>query len=118
MTTETTLRVQADVQAPRISRSHLNSMKEELGGRFDDVVLVVSELVTNSVRHAGSDVLVRVHRQPDKIRIEVADAGPGFSSDTPRGEGMGLRIVEQIADDWGIKLDDGCLVWAELSTAT
>jgi anti-sigma regulatory factor (Ser/Thr protein kinase) len=115
--TETTVRVKADAQAPRISRSHLNDIKEELGGRFDDVALVVSELVTNSVRHGSGDVTVSIRRQPEKIRVEVHDDGPGFGADSPRGEGLGLNIIERLVDDWGIRVDDGCSVWAELSTS-
>lgn len=114
--TETTVRVKADAHAPRISRSHLNDIKDELGGRFDDVALVVSELVTNSVRYGAGDVTVSVRRQPQKIRVEVADDGPGFSYDVPRGEGLGLKIIERLAEDWGIRVDGGCVVWAELST--
>lgn len=118
---EVTLRVDSNVKAPRQSRSHLESMKPALGERYDDVVLVVSELVSNSVRHsnadnssAGIDVKVSVHA--GNIRIEVADKGAGFSIDTPRGEGMGLAIVERLSDRWG--MSDGhrkFVVWAELS---
>jgi anti-sigma regulatory factor (Ser/Thr protein kinase) len=111
---ETTLQVKADATAPRISRTHLNEIRDDLGNRFEDVELVVSELVTNSVRHAEGDIQVVVRRLPGKIRIEVTDQGPGFTSDTPRGEGMGLNIVERIADNWGIEIEGGCRVWVEL----
>lgn len=113
--TETTLRVKADAQAPRISRSKISEIRDEIGARFDDVVLVVSELVTNSVRHGRGDIEVAIRRLPEKIRIEVTDSGDGFSTKSPRGDGMGLNIIERISDEWGVRLDGNCTVWADLS---
>jgi anti-sigma regulatory factor (Ser/Thr protein kinase) len=118
---EVTLQVDANVNAPGLSRSRLEPMKSALGERYDDVVLVVSELVSNSVRHARSGkqsdgIDVKVSVLTGYIRVEVADAGPGFSIDAPRGNGMGLSIVEKLADRWG--MSDGhrkFVVWAELS---
>src|SRR6266550_6127903 len=84
----------------------------------EDVQLVVSELVTNSVRHAnlGPDqrVTVSIECVDDVIRIEVRDGGPAFTrtrSATPpaSGGGMGLRIVERLSDSWGI--DEPGDVW-------
>ena len=112
-----TLQVDSNVNAPRLSRTRLEAMKPALGRRFDDVVLIVSELVSNSVRHAHSDGIdVKVSMRTGYIRVEVADRGPGFSIDAPRGNGMGLSIVEKLADRWG--MSDGhkeFVVWAELS---
>lgn len=118
---EVTLQVDSDVSAPSLSRSRLESMKPVLGRRYDDVVLIVSELVSNSVRHSGADaqsdgIDVKVSVRSGYIRVEVADEGPGFSLDDPRGEGLGLSIVEKLADRWG--MGDGrqkFVVWAELS---
>jgi anti-sigma regulatory factor (Ser/Thr protein kinase) len=119
---EVTLQVDSNVNAPGMSRSRLESMKSALGKRYDDVVLVVSELVSNSVRHSGDgkesdEIVVRVSVRAGYIRVEVADQGPGFSIDAPRGEGLGLSIVEKLSDRWGMA--DGqhrFVVWAELST--
>jgi hypothetical protein len=44
----------------------------------------------------------------------VKDWGQGFNRDAPRGEGMGLNIVEKIASDWGVRLDGLCTVWVEI----
>lgn len=118
---EVTLQVDPDVGAPRLSRSRLEPIRAALGKRYDDVVLVVSELVSNSVRHSGADpnsdeIDVKVSVRAGYIRVEVGDSGPGFSVDAPRGDGMGLAIVEKLADRWGMA--DGrhrFVVWAELS---
>lgn len=117
---EVTLQVESSFDAPGLSRSHLRSMKPTLEPRFDDVVLLVSELVSNSVRHGSSEGIdIKVTARKDRIRVEVADDGPGFSATDPRGDGLGLAIVEKLADRWGMQ--DGrrkFTVWAELSTGS
>jgi anti-sigma regulatory factor (Ser/Thr protein kinase) len=116
---EMTLQVDSNVNAPSMSRSHLETMKPSLGARYDDVVLVVSELVSNSVRHGMTNGIgIKVTAESDMIRVEVTDEGPGFSVNAPRGDGMGLSIVEKLADSWGMR--DGnerFTVWAELSSS-
>jgi two-component sensor histidine kinase len=88
--------------------------------RFEDVLLIVSELVSNSVRHSEStEIDLSVKAQDGHIRVEVSDDGPGFTHDTPRGEGLGLTIVEKLAERWGLVSGDRFTVWAELNrTAT
>lgn len=114
---EVTLQVEPNPDAPSVSRSHLASIRDKLEPRFEDVVLVVSELVTNSVRHGASNGIdVKVTAGRGQIRVEVADDGPGFSIDDPRGSGFGLSIVEKLADRWGMNNDPKFTVWAELST--
>jgi anti-sigma regulatory factor (Ser/Thr protein kinase) len=88
--------------------------------------LLVSELVTNSVRHAGAgpERSIRVHlRASDsRVRVEVLDDGPGF--EPPHGpaedgalNGWGLRLVGQIADRWGVERDRLTRVWFEMEAA-
>lgn len=117
---EVTLQVESNIDAPSLSRAHLRSMKSRLEPRFEDVLLLVSELVSNSVRHGRSNGIdIKVTSREGQIRVEVTDEGPGFSASDPRGEGLGLAIVEKLADRWGMK--DGrqkFTVWAELSTTS
>lgn len=114
---EVTLQVESNVEAPGLSRSRLAEMRSKLEPRYEDVVLVVSELVSNSVRHgAKNGIDVKVTAREGRIRVEVADDGPGFAIDDPRGEGLGLSIVEKLADRWGMNDDrTKFIVWAELS---
>jgi len=69
--------------------------------------VMVSELATNSVKHAATQFTVRVDRDEDQIRIAVADTGPGqpaVRSPGPREPtGRGLRIVRALSDDWGVE---------------
>jgi anti-sigma regulatory factor (Ser/Thr protein kinase) len=91
---------------------------------LEDLRLLVSELVTNSVRHAhlrGRDrVDVRVEAEPDRVRAEVTDPGPGFERPLAAPEagacsGWGLFLVGRIANRWGVDHDDGhTRVWFEL----
>jgi anti-sigma regulatory factor (Ser/Thr protein kinase) len=90
---------------------------------LENLRLLTSELVTNSVRHSGMEpsgtVGVQVTLTPSLIRVEVTDLGRGFEY-TPiipslyQTSGWGLYLVEQIADRWGVARKDGTLVWFEM----
>lgn len=87
-----------------------------------DVRLLVSELVTNSVQHAGvgpeESIAMRVRLLGDGVRIEVSDSGAGFdppAAPPPDADtGWGLFIVEQLADSWGIERSGEPCVWFEI----
>ena len=92
-------------------------------GRERDVRLLVSELVTNAVRHANlaaGDVILLVIEVADQIlRVEVHDPGGGFvptapAPDPARPSGWGLYLVAELADRWGVDSDERTLVWFEL----
>lgn len=86
-----------------------------------DACLLVSELVTNSVRHADDSthapVHVRVMTLDDVVRVEVTDQGNGAvrrrAPNLTEG-GFGLDMVEQIAARWGVKHTASTQVWFEL----
>jgi anti-sigma regulatory factor (Ser/Thr protein kinase) len=109
-------------RAPREARDALRRLGPDLPlDVLDDATLLVSELVTNSVRHAasgaGSRIRLRIDQLPGGVRVEVADWGPGFTVQTarPRDDGgFGLLLVRQIATRWGIERDDTTRVWFEI----
>jgi anti-sigma regulatory factor (Ser/Thr protein kinase) len=108
---------------PRSPSQARRFVREALGDStsrdvVEDVQLVVSELVTNSVRHANlrpdQHVTLSIERADDVVRIEVRDGGPSFrrepSAPPAGGGGLGLRIVERLSHSWGI--DEPGVVWA------
>jgi diguanylate cyclase (GGDEF)-like protein len=87
--------------------------------------LLVSELVTNSVRHAGlpEDASLKLDMTHDtgRVRLAVRDGGPGFDPAQLRDTGplacggRGLAIVAALSDAWAVECDaDGCTVWCEV----
>lgn len=92
------------------------------GGVLDDIRLLVSELVTNSVRHSGAAARVRlyVESRGATVRVAVSDGGDGFAPrprTKPREEagGWGLHLVERIAARWGVETGRRTRVWFELT---
>lgn len=91
---------------------------------IDEAELVLSELVANSLRHAGplSDGTMRVHwkAKNDIVEIEVSDGGgqsvPAVRRAAPWApSGRGLRIVRSLAHEWGVIEDRGIItVWAAI----
>jgi anti-sigma regulatory factor (Ser/Thr protein kinase) len=86
---------------------------------IDAVELMVSELATNSVKHAHSDFKVSIIDSGGEIRVEVRDTGRGrpvLQSPTPiEPSGRGLRIVEALSRAWGtVDSPHGKTVWFTL----
>jgi anti-sigma regulatory factor (Ser/Thr protein kinase) len=90
----------------------------------DDVLLLLTELVSNAVRHAeaGADRAVRVELRQRARTVEVAvfDEGNGFTAEAPRVKrdesgGWGLFLVDRIADRWAIMpTASGTCAWFEI----
>jgi anti-sigma regulatory factor (Ser/Thr protein kinase) len=117
------LRLTPDVRAPQLARRSLEALRSSLDGSIvDEAILLVSELVTNSVRHGelgpADTVAVRIVTAGPALRIEVTDPGPGFDPSRvppPNGRGgWGLWLLDRIAPRWGVSRDDGLSVWFEL----
>ena len=92
--------------------------------KLEDVRLVVSELVTNSVRHGGLSgedrIRLSVKASDKSVRGKVCDPGPGFRMPSKLGPrpdlsgGWGLPIVDKISDRWGVECGSGACVWFEM----
>jgi anti-sigma regulatory factor (Ser/Thr protein kinase) len=90
----------------------------------DAIAVMVSELATNSVRHAKSPFTVTVHRDAARVRVAVGDEGdrlPSLRTPEPREHsGRGLQIVRALADEWGVTENaegPGKSVWFVVSIA-
>jgi anti-sigma regulatory factor (Ser/Thr protein kinase) len=84
----------------------------------ESVVLMMSELATNAVVHALTGFEVCIERSSAQVRVEVADLGEGEprlrSPSSSEPHGRGLRIVDELSDEWGmVESDDhsGKTVW-------
>ncbi|WP_078849526.1 ATP-binding protein [Streptomyces sp. NRRL F-5126] len=117
------LMLDGDPEAVRSARDFAYEVLRTRGrfARVEDVVLTVSELVTNAVRYGtepGEALIVSLDVSPKRVRVEVYDRSrdrpyPGGGLDDERGRG--LLIVNSLAESWGVDdLPDGKRVWAEL----
>ena len=117
-----------DAEAAAIAREVIVGALEEVPipeDRVEDLRLLTSEIVTNAVRHAGlareDTIGVAVEVSQRRVRVEVADDGPGFDpSDLPESSpegvgGWGLRLVTQLSDRWGVIKNEPNHVWFEVS---
>ncbi len=122
--TEVRLRLSNGPGAVAEARRGLDDLESEVGAdRLNDMRLLVSELVTNSVRHArngeGDELELRCRVSHEMIHVRVTDGGPGFEA-APRtpeddpGSGWGLFLVEQLSDRWGVELNGSTQVWFEI----
>jgi anti-sigma regulatory factor (Ser/Thr protein kinase) len=110
--------------APRTARRALESLDGQIAPALqDDVRLLVSEVVANSVLHAGvgpDDSLTLVLSVSDeRLRVEVHEPDHDFRPSFPAqressGSGNGLLIVERVADRWGITREASTCVWFEI----
>ena len=119
------LELPAEPHSAKVARDAVAGLDGHLGSVFGDVVLLISELVTNSVRHAGLDasqpLQLSVGMEDEKVRVAVRDPGPGFRPPRPPDDpahvgGWGLVLVEQLSQRWGVERVDGAtVVWCELN---
>ena len=117
-------RLAVSPEAAAEARHTLDDLGEAIpDGRMRDVRLLISELVTNAVRHAdldaGDAIDLVIDIADQMLRVEVHDPGGGFvpsapSPDPSRPSGWGLYLVAELADRWGVDSDDRTRVWFEL----
>ena len=90
----------------------------------EKLALLVSELVSNSIRHAGlsagDPIDLELASENGQVWIAVHDGGPGFDPQghtNGGGPGFGLAIIAALAEKWGVdRSPDGCTVWCSLRT--
>jgi anti-sigma regulatory factor (Ser/Thr protein kinase) len=125
MDAEIDLRLAPKPEVITTARHTLDRLADHLPPeRLEDVRLVVSELVTNSVLHAGlspkDQISLTVTVSAGSVRGRVCDPGPGWevpSELRPRPDlrgGWGLPIVSTISDRWGVEQNNHVCVWFEI----
>lgn len=119
------IRIGGDELAPRQARRQVAALSSKVDRSvLDTTQLLVTELVTNSVRHAGADAVdLAVSVDPTRVRVEVKNPGAPFE---PRAReeaeepnpGWGLFLVDELSDAWGVQGGPGRQrVWFELKHA-
>jgi serine/threonine-protein kinase RsbW len=121
------VRLPLDAQAPGAARIvAARYLRDRVSAPvLDSALLLLSELVTNSVRHShaptAEGVMVRLQVMRAMLRLEVEDGGhdgaiAARAPDRQSGGGFGLNIVQTLSDRWGIERSahTGTRVWAQL----
>jgi anti-sigma regulatory factor (Ser/Thr protein kinase) len=105
-----TVDIQRDLRAPASARRAVESLSGRVADDLlDDVRLLVSELITNSVKYGGKEtVTLKIEvESPHKLHVEVIDGGSGFvpmarSRPVTQVGGWGLYLVQSLSSRWGV----------------
>lgn len=114
-----------DTTAPAVARERTRSVLRtwRLPALLDPLLLVVSELVGNAVRHGRPPVGLLLRRSGEGVRVEVHDedaqaptSGAGLPDDAAES-GRGTFLVEAVSDETGVEQvpGDGKVVWATVT---
>jgi anti-sigma regulatory factor (Ser/Thr protein kinase) len=113
--------------APATARRALDPLAPTIGeDALDKLQLLVTELVTNSLKHAaladGDRIRLDVYLEAARVYAEVHDNGVGFTPASPdldpmRASGWGLWLLEKLSTRWGIDNSAGTTAWFEMSLA-
>jgi anti-sigma regulatory factor (Ser/Thr protein kinase) len=121
MPAELSLNLPRELSAAGVARHGLRKRLADVPGqeRTGQLMLVVSELVTNAVVHGSGAILLRLRVDDDRVYGEVIDEGGGFEQEVRKHGhddvgGRGLQIVEALSSRWGIH-EGATHVWFELS---
>ena len=111
--------------SPSVARRWVANQLADLSSELvDTATLLTSELVTNALRQASTDVIVSIHRGDERIRVDVADGSPvepfrkHYPADTATGRS--LMLFDRLASAWGTRpiIPSGKIVWFELPVDT
>jgi len=120
---ELSLVLPASPEALVRARSAVRDLESDLHGRASEVELLVSELVTNALRHPDchtNSVTLEIACERELLRVEVTDGGFGFDppSAPEAGElatsGWGLALLDNLAVGWGVRAEPHTTVWFEM----
>jgi anti-sigma regulatory factor (Ser/Thr protein kinase) len=125
---ERSFRFPATLDAPWLARRALDGWLDDLLGseRGNDVRLLTTELITNAIRHGGvsslEQVIVDVRTADDLLSVSVeqpTSAGRAAIRMRDVGSGgFGLRLVDRLADDWGVVQGIPGSVWFGVRRST
>jgi len=121
---EQRLTLRSTVEAPALGRQALNDILADVPTRImQDAQLLLTEVMTNAIRHAGlrddDRISVLVRGADDHVEVEVSNRGtefePAVLAPDSRHAGWGLMLLDRIAEEWGVRRHpDGVAVWFRL----
>lgn len=120
---ELSVRLPARPDAVSVARHSVRSLRPRVGpDAAEEVALLVSELVTNSIRHAelrpDETIELDISLDGGRVRVEVTDPGggrPRLRDTAPEEQcGYGLQLVDLLASRWGVRRSGQTCVWFEL----
>jgi anti-sigma regulatory factor (Ser/Thr protein kinase) len=103
--------------AGRAARAAVAALADRLGPRTEDARLLLTELAANAVKHGEGSIFLSVEIADGRARFSVSDDGhaePHVRPEADADGGWGLRIVDRLADRWGVTRP-GTHVWFELA---
>lgn len=110
-------------QSARAARSFIRELVRAWGHPdvAEAAALLTNELVTNSILHAGTDIVVEALRDPNLVRVEVSDFDRGAVARHHGAlhdeSGRGLELVDALATSWGVESKPGGkTVWFEVES--
>jgi anti-sigma regulatory factor (Ser/Thr protein kinase) len=120
-----TVDIERDLTAPASARRAVDAFGATLDPAVvPDVKLLVSELISNSVKYGGEGMVQLILRSeaPHHVHVEVVDQGVGFvptARARPKTEpgGWGLHMVEALTERWGVH-EGSTHVWFEIDRRT
>ena len=123
-----TRNLDAEPRAPALARRALDPLAPDIGeDALDRLQLLVTELVTNSLRHGSLRdedlILLDVYLNGETVYTEVHDDGVGFTPAAPnldpvRASGWGLWLLDHLTTRWGIENQAGTTAWFEMPVAS
>ncbi len=122
---ELQLTLERTVQAPAMARAAVARRCDQLeldASLTQSLILLVSEVVSNAVRHSSGDPAAPIELSASfgerTIRVAVTDAGHGFTprprDPTRTHDGYGLYLLEKVSSRWGVESEGDTKVWFEL----
>jgi anti-sigma regulatory factor (Ser/Thr protein kinase) len=111
--------IKSDAAAPAVARSAVSAITDALSDERTSVIrLLVSELVTNGIKHGRNESIeLSFEQRPTSVWVEISSASNGSRPELVHDQSlqMGLQLVDQLASDWGHHTDDDqTRVWFEL----
>ena len=120
------LALPAAPEAMATAREAVRGLEAELNGRVGEAELLVTELVTNAIRHPAfetNEITLKMACDGERLEVEVTDGGYGFEPPAAPAygsmadSGWGLTLLDSLAAGWGVRAEPHTTVWFALDLA-